>query len=147
MPAWRMRKPDRRLFRAVALCGHTCQRRFGRRRFLGAHATVTKDVIVGPHAKLAAGAVAYNDIPESANALGNPARFRGKPFEPFSSIKKKQRGHFGLIEEGASRSKTTPSQIDFKGPPARFPGRLRPTPYLGMRNIALLGLLKRDFRI
>jgi len=44
--------------------------------FLGAHAVVTKDVRIGANAKLAAGAVAYNDVPQGANALGNPARFR-----------------------------------------------------------------------
>lgn len=44
--------------------------------FLGAQATITKDVRIGPEAKIAAGAVAYNDIPEYVTAMGNPARFR-----------------------------------------------------------------------
>ena len=44
--------------------------------FLGAQAVVTRDVRMGTGAKLAAGAVAYNNIPAGANALGNPARFK-----------------------------------------------------------------------
>ncbi|MDD3183290.1 MAG: NeuD/PglB/VioB family sugar acetyltransferase [Alphaproteobacteria bacterium] len=43
--------------------------------FLGAHAVITKDVHIGNKAKIAAGAVAYNDIPADVTALGNPARF------------------------------------------------------------------------
>lgn len=44
--------------------------------FMGAHATVTKNVHVGNNVKLAAGSVVYNDIPDGASAMGNPARFK-----------------------------------------------------------------------
>lgn len=44
--------------------------------FLGAHSTVTNGVKIGKHAKLASGAVAYNDVLEYASAIGNPARFK-----------------------------------------------------------------------
>lgn len=44
--------------------------------FLGAQAVVTRAVKIGNNAKVAAAAVAYADIPDGANAIGNPARYR-----------------------------------------------------------------------
>ncbi len=44
--------------------------------FLAAHAVVTNGIRIGAGAKLAAGAVAYTDVPPNASALGNPARVR-----------------------------------------------------------------------
>jgi len=44
--------------------------------FLGAHAAVTRGVCMGAGSKLAAGSIAYTDIPAEANAIGNPARFK-----------------------------------------------------------------------
>jgi len=44
--------------------------------FLGAHAIATYGVTVGARAKVAAGSVVYQDIPEGCFALGNPARVK-----------------------------------------------------------------------
>ena len=44
--------------------------------FVGSHAVVTAGVTLHSGCTLAAGAVAYNDIPSGVTALGNPARFR-----------------------------------------------------------------------
>jgi sugar O-acyltransferase (sialic acid O-acetyltransferase NeuD family) len=44
--------------------------------FLGTHATVTIGRRVGRQARVAAGAVVYQDVPELALASGNPARSR-----------------------------------------------------------------------
>ncbi len=44
--------------------------------FLAAHAVVTNGVRIGANAKLAAGAIAYTDVPPNTSALGNPARIR-----------------------------------------------------------------------
>ena len=43
--------------------------------FLGSHACVLR-VTIGPKARIAAGAVAYGDVPGGAFALGNPAAFK-----------------------------------------------------------------------
>lgn len=44
--------------------------------FLGAQSNLTAGINMGAFAKLAAGAIAYTDIPAAATALGNPAKFR-----------------------------------------------------------------------
>lgn len=44
--------------------------------FMGAHATVTNGIRIGSGATIAAGSVVYNDLPDCAHAMGNPARFK-----------------------------------------------------------------------
>lgn len=57
-----------------AVCnGHA---RLGDAVFLGTHATVLAGVEIGSLAKVAAGAVVYQPVPERALAQGNPARSR-----------------------------------------------------------------------
>lgn len=46
----------------------------GEEVLLASHSVVTHGVKIGAKAKLSAGAVAFNDVPEGALALGNPAR-------------------------------------------------------------------------
>ena len=48
--------------------------RLGEGVFLGSHACITC-VTIGDKARIAAGAVVYNDVPSGALALGNPAAF------------------------------------------------------------------------
>jgi sugar O-acyltransferase (sialic acid O-acetyltransferase NeuD family) len=48
----------------------------GKGVFIGSHACVTAKVCLGDKAKLAAGSVAYNNIPTGVGAFGNPASLR-----------------------------------------------------------------------
>lgn len=46
----------------------------GRKIFMGSHAVVTPNTKVGDQCKIAAGAVAYHDVPDNSLAAGNPAK-------------------------------------------------------------------------
>jgi sugar O-acyltransferase (sialic acid O-acetyltransferase NeuD family) len=54
------------------------QAQLGNGVLLGSHAAVTRGVSIGDGTKVAAGAVCYNDVPDGALAIGNPAGFRAR---------------------------------------------------------------------